>query len=123
MQVTNKQKDTQFLHNPGDCVKQSLSAVEVARTPISAATMQTTDTMQIHIGKLISDEIIRQGHTNEWFMDRIGVSERALQRLFSKPSIDSQQLLLISSVLKTNFFRYYSDALQSPSNTIKQQSK
>ena len=79
--------------------------------------------MQIHIGKLISDEIIWQGHTNEWFMDRIGVSERALQRLFSKPSIDSQQLSLISSVLKTNFFRYYSDALQSPSNTIKQQSK
>ena len=68
---------------------------------------------EIHIGKLISDEITRQGHTNEWFSNRIGVSEQVLQRLLSKPSIDSELLLHISSVLKTNFFRYYSEALHS----------
>jgi len=73
--------------------------------------------MQIHIGNLIRDELRRQGHTNEWLMDRIGVSERTLQRLFNKPSIDTQQLLLISTVLHTDFFCYYSNALSSPSNT------
>ena len=67
--------------------------------------------MQIHIGNLIRDELRRQGHTNEWLMDRIGVSERTLQRLFNKPSIDTQQLFLISSALGTDFFRHYSDAM------------
>ncbi|MBQ9473378.1 MAG: helix-turn-helix transcriptional regulator [Bacteroidales bacterium] len=73
--------------------------------------------MQIHIGNLIRDELRRQGHTNEWLMERIGVSERTLQRLFNKPSIDTQQLFLISSVLNIDFFRYYSNALSTPSNT------
>lgn len=73
--------------------------------------------MQIHIGNLIRDELRRQGRTNAWLMDRIGVSERTLQRLFNKPSIDTQQLCLISSVLQTDFFRFYSDALFAPSNT------
>ena len=73
--------------------------------------------MQIHIGTLIRDELRRQGHTNEWLADRIGVSERTLQRLFNKPSIDTQQLFLISSVLNTNFFLHYSNTLLSPSNT------
>lgn len=72
--------------------------------------------MQVHIGNLIRDELRHQGHTNEWLMDRIGVSERTLQRLFNKPSIDTQQLFLISSVLNTNFFRHYSNALSTPSN-------
>lgn len=72
--------------------------------------------MQIHIGNLIRDELRRQGHTNEWLMDRIGVSERTLQRLFNKPSIDTQQLFLISYVLNIDFFRHYSNALSTPSN-------
>ena len=73
--------------------------------------------MQIHIGNLIRGELRRQGHTNAWFMDRIGVSERTLQRLFNKSSIDTQQLFLISSVLHTDFFSCYSSALYIPSNT------
>lgn len=67
--------------------------------------------MQIHIGNLIRDELRRQGHTNQWLMERIGVSERTLQRLFNKPSIDTQQLLLISTALNVDFFRIYSDYL------------
>lgn len=72
--------------------------------------------MQIHIGNLIRNELRRQGHTNEWLMERIGVSERTLQRLFNKPSIDTQQLFLISTVLEKDFFRDYSNALTTPSN-------
>lgn len=69
---------------------------------------------QIHIGNFIRDELRRSGHTNAWLMDRIGVSERTLQRLFNKPSIDTQQLFLISTAIGIDFFRFYSDALSFP---------
>lgn len=69
---------------------------------------------QIHIGNLIRDELRRSGHTNAWLMDRIGVSERTLQRLFNKPSIDTQQLFLISTAIGIDFFRLYSEALSTP---------
>ncbi|MBR1516804.1 MAG: helix-turn-helix transcriptional regulator [Bacteroidales bacterium] len=70
--------------------------------------------MQIHIGKLIRDELRRQGHTNQWLMERIGVSERTLQRLFNKPTIDTQQLILISTALGVDFFLLISRTLSSP---------
>lgn len=72
--------------------------------------------MQIHIGNIIRDELHRQGHTNAWLMERIGVSERTLQRLFNNPSIDTQQLFLISTALSTDFFRPFSDHLTAQSN-------
>jgi len=46
-------------------------------------------------------------------MERIGVSERTLQRLFNKPSIDTQQLFLICQALGTDLFILYSDALHT----------
>lgn len=70
--------------------------------------------MQIHIGSLIRAELRRQGHTNQWLMERIGVSERTLQRLFNKPSIDTQQLLLISSALNVDFFLRISQSISTP---------
>ena len=72
--------------------------------------------MHIHIGILIREELRRQGHTNEWLMERLGMSERTLQRLFHKTSLDTRQLFRISSILGTDFFKYYSDALPPPSN-------
>ena len=69
--------------------------------------------MHIHIGRLIREELRRQGHTNEWFMERIGMSERTLQRLFHKPSLDTHQLFRISSILGTNFFQHYSGAIDA----------
>lgn len=64
--------------------------------------------MQVHIGNLIRDELRRQGHTNAWLAEQIGMTPRTLQRIFNKPSIDTQQLLLISNVLHTDFFKVYS---------------
>ena len=75
-------------------------------------------TMQIHIGNLIRDELRRQGHTNEWLMERIGVSERTLQRLFNKPSIDTQLLFTISRALNTDLFHPYSNLLATPTNIV-----
>ena len=67
--------------------------------------------MTIHIGSLIREELRRQGHTNEWLADRIGVTSRTLQKIFNKHSINTQQLEIICRVLGVDFFSYYSDAL------------
>lgn len=66
---------------------------------------------QIHIGNLIRDELRRSGHTNQWLADRIGITPRTLQKLFNKPSIDTQQLLAISRALGVDLFCIYSDTL------------
>lgn len=68
--------------------------------------------MQVHIGNLIRDEVRRQGRTNAWLAERIGVTERTLQRIYNNPSIDTQRLALISKVLKTDFFALYSQKMR-----------
>lgn len=78
----------------------------------SVASATTASTMQqIHIGNLIRDELRRSGHTNQWLADRINLTPRTLQKLFNKPSIDTQQLLTISRALGIDLFHYYSDTL------------
>ncbi|MBO4582289.1 MAG: XRE family transcriptional regulator [Bacteroidales bacterium] len=64
--------------------------------------------MQIFIGHLIRNELRRQGHTNAWLAERIGLTPRALQKIYNKHSLDTQQLLLISRALHHDFFRHYS---------------
>lgn len=66
--------------------------------------------MQIHIGNIIRDELHRQGHTNQWLADQLSVERSTVQRLFNKPSIDTQQLLRISKALGKDMFIYYSNA-------------
>lgn len=66
---------------------------------------------QIHIGNLIRDELRRQGHTNQWLANRIGITPRTLQKLFNKSSLDTQQLLTICRALGIDLFRHYSDSL------------
>lgn len=70
--------------------------------------------MQIHIGKLIREELRRQGHTNEWFADQMGVNIRTVNKIFLKSSIDTQQLYQISKALDTDFFALYSVSLETP---------
>ena len=69
--------------------------------------------MQVHIGSVIRDELRRQGFTNQWLADRINIDRRTLQRLYNKPTIDTQQLLRISVVLRKDFFKCYSEAFLS----------
>ena len=74
--------------------------------------------MQIHIGYIIRDELRRSGHTNQWLADRIGITPRTLQKLFNKPSIDTQQLFLISRALGVDLFACYSKNIkESPYNS------
>ena len=67
--------------------------------------------MQLHIGTLIREELRRQGHTNAWLAEQIGVTPRALQKIFNKQSIDTHQLSLICSALHTDLFQPYSEKL------------
>lgn len=66
--------------------------------------------MQIHIGNIIRSDLRKKGLTNAWLAERIGMTERTLQRLFNKPSIDTQLLLRISVILHTDFSVFYSQA-------------
>lgn len=68
--------------------------------------------MQINIGQIIREELRRQGHTNEWLAERIHVHPRTVQKIFLKPTIDTQQLLAISLALGVDFFRPYSDLIE-----------
>lgn len=72
--------------------------------------------MQIHIGNLIRDELRRQGLTNEWLADKIGVNIRTVNKIFLKQTIDTQQLYQISKALDTDFFNVYSKSLYSLPN-------
>ncbi len=67
--------------------------------------------MQINIGNLIRDELRRQHRTNAWLAEQLHIDRRTLQRLYNKPSIDTQYLFRISKILGKDFFCYYSDAL------------
>lgn len=67
--------------------------------------------MQIHIGNLIREELRRQGRTNEWFAERIGVNIRTVNKVFLMPTIDTQRLYQISKVLDKDFFSIYSKML------------
>ena len=70
--------------------------------------------MKIFIGQIIREELRRQGHTNEWLAERINVHPRTVQKIFLKPTIDTQQLLAISQALEVDFFQLYSSAVTTP---------
>ena len=77
----------------------------------------------IHIGELIRKEMRRQGKTNAWLAEQIGVTPRTANKIFSKKDIDTAQLLHISKALQHDFFGYYSILINdqySPSWTIAQ---
>ena len=70
--------------------------------------------MLINIGQIIREELRRQGHTNEWLAERINVHPRTVQKIFLKPTIDTQQLLAISIALRVDFFQVYSTSISTP---------
>ena len=74
--------------------------------------------MQIHIGHLIRDELRHQGHTNEWLARQINVTPRTVQRIFNKPSLDSQLLFNISKALHTDLFRPYITRLNATTDIV-----
>lgn len=58
---------------------------------------------EFHIGKMIQDELSRQGRTVVWLAKEIYCEKSNVYKLFKRKSIDFEQLLKISEVLNHNF--------------------
>lgn len=67
----------------------------------------------IPIGKLIIKELKKQGRSVTWMAKELGYSRGHLYRLFSKNWIYTDLLYKISWILKHDFFKYYSKALEN----------
>ncbi|MDR1345662.1 MAG: XRE family transcriptional regulator [Bacteroidales bacterium] len=63
--------------------------------------------MAIHIGKLINEKLIEKNETPSWLAQQMGRSIKEVQRILSKPSINTGDLDIISEILNVNFFMYY----------------
>ena len=67
--------------------------------------------MKIHIGKLIEEKLNEMGMKKSEFAKRIYKQRQNVNDLLSKESIDTNDLLLVSEVLKFDFFTEYSNLL------------
>ncbi|MBO1734207.1 MAG: hypothetical protein DBY16_07135 [Coprobacter sp.] len=61
----------------------------------------------IHIGQLIETELHNQERSVTWFANKLYCDRTNVYSIFKRQSIDTEQLLRISIILKYNFFKYY----------------
>lgn len=59
----------------------------------------------VHVGKMIQDELRNQGRTVNWLAAQIYCEKSNIYKLFRRKSIDLEQLMKISEVLCHNFLR------------------
>lgn len=59
----------------------------------------------VHVGKMIRDEVLRQGRTVNWLAKEICCEKSNIYKLFNRSSIDLRQLMKISEILNHNFLR------------------
>lgn len=62
---------------------------------------------EIHIGKLIEEEFLRQERSVAWFARQIHCERTNVYSIFKRKSIDTDLLIRISEVLHRNFFEEY----------------
>ena len=68
--------------------------------------------MSLHIGKLIQKKLDESNLSRKVFAERIHKSRSHLYKIFSRDFISTDDLLLISRVLKHNFFQYFAEELK-----------
>ena len=64
---------------------------------------------EIHIGRLIHNKLKEDGRSASWLAKKIHCERTAIYKIFKRPSIDTDLLLKINSVLKAVFFDYYAE--------------
>ena len=69
-----------------------------------------------HIGKLIREELRRQGRTNVWLAQQLPCNPRTISKIFHKQYIDTHQLLRISKAMRFDFFKTFSDLIEDTKN-------
>ena len=67
---------------------------------------------EIHIGKIIKEELRRQKRTNQWLAEQLSINIRTVNKIFLKQIIDTEQLFMISHVLGKDLFKLYSEKLE-----------
>lgn len=59
----------------------------------------------VHVGEMIRSELHKQGHTVNWLAEKVYCEKSNIYKLFHRKSIDLEQLMQISEILKHNFLR------------------
>lgn len=63
----------------------------------------------IHIGSIIKKRFDEQGESVSWFAKQLCCDRTNVYSIFKRESIDTALLVKISTILKHDFFKYYSD--------------
>ena len=71
----------------------------------------------IHIGKIIHEELLRQGHTVLWLSQQLGCNRTNIYNIFVRDSISTELLMKISLALDTDFFALFSEQIQQARST------
>lgn len=79
--------------------------------PSGAPFFQTTSMQKIFIGKLIEEELRAQERSVVWLARKLDCNRTNIYKIFHRPSIDTDLLFRISTVLNRNFFECYTDRL------------
>lgn len=62
----------------------------------------------IHIGNIIKERFNELGLSVSWFAGELCCDRTNIYSIFKRESIDTALLVKISSILKHDFFKYYS---------------
>ena len=65
----------------------------------------------INIGKMIKDELDRQGHSVGWLAKELEYNRSTVYRYVARNSIDTAILAEISIILKKDFFKIISEEI------------
>ncbi len=68
----------------------------------------------IQIGKLIADELERQGQSVQWLSEQIGTSLQNCYKILHATSVNTEALQLMSEALNRNFFADYAALMEVP---------
>lgn len=63
----------------------------------------------IHIGKIIKEEVKRQGRSVKWLSEKLYCDRSNIYDIFKRRSIDTSLLKRLSELLGIDFFDYYRD--------------
>ena len=70
----------------------------------------------IHIGSVVHAELQKQHRTVTWLAEQLGILRPNCYRLLHASSLHTDMLFKISLVLRRDFFREYSHALEKEIN-------
>ncbi|MBR0118124.1 MAG: helix-turn-helix domain-containing protein [Prevotella sp.] len=68
----------------------------------------------VHIGETIKQTLKLRRKSVVWFAGELSCSRTNVYKIFSKPSIDTNDLLRISRILDCDFFDLYTKELRLP---------